>query len=234
MAIVIEDVINGRTGRLADLLSLFNELFPQYAHSAERLKIKASLPENANPNFTAHQWLVDVDGKAAAFNSFKYSRKRGLGLTVYIAVRPAYRTMMVDGLRFSEWLIRESIQQIQTDAYNCGQAPAQGLVLEVEPLHLLARYCEFGFVEFPVDYFEPLFARARLGYDRTDLQQIHFERRSLGYFPAPGILSDPTTPDLLTRAIMMLYLDHYGISDVHPVYQQMLNAIRRPVLESEK
>ena len=200
MAIVIEDVINGRTGRLADLLSLFNELFPQYAHSAERLKIKASLPENANPNFTAHQWLVDVDGKAAAFNSFKYSRKRGLGLTVY----------------------------------NCGQAPAQGLVLEVEPLHLLARYCEFGFVEFPVDYFEPLFARARLGYDRTDLQQIHFERRSLGYFPAPGILSDPTTPDLLTRAIMMLYLDHYGISDVHPVYQQMLNAIRRPVLESEK
>jgi hypothetical protein len=222
MTVLIEDVVNGQTSRLEDLLRLFIDMFPQYAAVTERIKIKANLPVDSNPNFIAHQWLVDVDGNPAALNSFKFSLTRGLGLTVFIAIRPEYRSLVIDGHRFSEWLIQTSIKQIQMDAQNCGQQLPSGLCLEVEPAHLAAHYRTFGFIDFPLEYYEPLFVKARQGFASSELHDMHFERRYLGYFPASNLGKQSITPQLLTRVIMMYYKDHYGINEEHPIFQKLL------------
>ena len=233
MAVIIEDVINGQTRRLDELMRMFLELFPQYAVTIERLKIKAHLPANSNPHFIAHQWLVDVDGQAAAMTSFKYSPMRDLGLTVYIAIRPAFRGMKMDGMHFSEWLLQASMEQIKSDAIKLARSAPSGLCLEVEPARLLARYRQFGFEEFPLEYYEPLFSTARKELSIEDFTQVRFQRRYLGYFPLAEAKNEPATPDLLNRVIMMLYKDHYGINENHPVFQRILTSIRKMTLKGE-
>jgi len=234
MGVTIENIINGQTRRLEEFIQLFLELFPQYAGSVERLRMKANLPENSNPNFIAHQWLVEVDGQAVGMTSFKYSPARELGLTVYVGVRPDFRGYEIDGRRFSEWLIRASMRQIQADAQKSGHGLPAGLCFEVEPAHLLSRYRQFGFEEFPLEYYEPLFARARQGWIVSDFKQVNFQRRFLGYFPLLPVKNEPVTPDLLNRVIMMFYKDHYGIREDHPMLQRVLTSIRPLTLEGEK
>ncbi|MBN1812134.1 MAG: hypothetical protein JXA14_09890 [Anaerolineae bacterium] len=225
--ISIHDIIGGNVERLDALLDIFVDLFPRYAHTLPRLHHKGQSPADANPRFIAHQWLVDIDHQAAGMVSFKYSPDRNLGLTVYIGIRPAYRQIRVKSSRLSEWLIASSIDQLQTDARATGRPTPTGMFLEVEPPRLVARYCEFGFIELPVEYFEPRFRQPRVGFGcPDDLSQVDFCRTHLGGFPLQSDISDPTDPTMLADVILAFMVDHYGLPIEHWAVQRALHSIQ--------
>ena len=68
--LTVHEVTGGNTARLDDLVTVFVELFPQYAHRQFRLRDKAYRPANADPLFIEHQWLAEVDGQAAGMITF--------------------------------------------------------------------------------------------------------------------------------------------------------------------
>lgn len=235
MNINIHDIVGGDTERLDALLDVFIDLFPQYAHTLPRLRQKGHLPADANPCFVAHQWLVDIDHQAAGMTSFKYSPNRNLGLTVYIGIKPAYRQIRVKGCRLSEWLISSSVEQLKTDAHAAGRPTPTGMFLEVESPKLVARYCEFGFIELPVEYLEPHFRQPRVGFScPDDLSQVDFCRTHLGGFPLQSEIFDPTDPTMLADVILAFMVDHYGLPVEHWSVQRALRSIPKPGEERGK
>jgi hypothetical protein len=223
----IHDIIGGNVERLDALLDVFVDLFPQYAHTLSRLRLKGQLPADANPHFIAHQWLVDIDHRAAGLISFKYSPNRNLGLTVYIGIKPAYRQIHVKGSRLSEWLIASSIEQLHTDARTAGRPTPTGMFLEVEPPRLVARYCEFGFVELPIEYLEPRFRQARVDFScPDDPSQVSFRRTHLGGFPIQPEIFDPADLTMLTDVVLAFLVDHYGLPIGHWTVQRALHSIQ--------
>ncbi|MBN1179595.1 MAG: hypothetical protein JXD18_10300 [Anaerolineae bacterium] len=229
--LALHDVIGGNLERLDDLVDVFVELFPQYAHTSERLRWKALRSAFADPHFINHQWLVEVDGRAAGLLSFKYAPQRGLGLTVYVGVRPAYRHLRVEGKRVSEWLIGCGLDQLQIDAQATGSELPVGLFLEVQYPRLVARYREFGFVELPVVYHEPHFRQARTQDNVAEsLAQADFRRAYLGGFPIHPERFDPSDAVMLETVVRAFMLDHYHLPMDHWAVAQALRSIGSPMV----
>jgi GNAT superfamily N-acetyltransferase len=216
MNIILHDLVGGNVAHLDALLAVFAECFPRYAAAAPRLAQKARRPANANPHFLAHQWLAEVDGQAAGMFSFKYAPGRDIGLAVYLAVRPVWRSLQADGLPLSAWLIQSGQRQLGADAVAAGRPVPAGLFFEVEPDRLVARYRKFGFVELPVEYYEPHYARPRAGpSETTDGDQVSFIRTHFGVFPIAGAPDNPTGPGVVTNAVLAFMVDHYGLPKTH-------------------
>lgn len=223
---IIHEVIGGNPAWLEALIELFTTSFPQYAHTAPRLRQKATLPANANPKFIAHQWLVELDGKAVGLHIFKYAPARNVGLGIYLAVKPAYRKILVEpGYRLSEWLCKAGIEKLQEEAQTAGQPAPPGLFGEVESDKIVARYHEFGFMELPLEYYEPRFRQARATGGPTDWEHVDWVRMHLCGLPIGGF--DPTDPALLTNVVLAFMVDHYGLPQNHWAVQRVLESIRR-------
>lgn len=222
---IIHDVIDGHTEWLEVLIELFTASFPQYAHTAPRLRQKAVLPPNANPNLIAHQWLAEIDSTAVGLLSFKYAPARNLGLALYLAIKLAYRTRLVNGQRLSEWLFKSAMEKLTQEARAMRQPTPSGLFMEVESEKLVARYRQFGFVELPVEYYEPRFCRARNGIGASvGEEQIEWTRMHLGGLPIGGF--DPADPAMLTNVVLAFMVDHYGLPQNHWAVQRALESIR--------
>ena len=220
------DLVDGNTERLDAFLNLFCETFPQYAQVAQRLAQKAALPANANLDFIAHQWLLEIGQIPAGLCSFKYNPRRNLGLVVFIAVAERFRRTILENMRLSEWLIYGSIQQMQEDARSLNRPSPDGLILEVEPLRLVERYRQFGFVTLPVDYWEPLYLHPRQGVaGPTDLSQVQFSSRFLGAFPVGNRPVAVNSPAFCKRVLSMLAFDHYHIPEEHWSIQKAFQSI---------
>lgn len=235
MNVILHDIVGGNVARLDALLALFAECFPQYATTAPRLAQKAQGPADANPHFVAHQWLADVDGEAAGMFSFKYAPARDLGLAVYLAVRPAWRSRHVAGLPLSAWLIRSGLRQLAADATAAGRPVPAGIFFEVEPARLVARYREFGFVELPVEYYEPRYAQPRTGPgEPTDAGQVAFQRTHFGVFPTGGAPDNATDPIAVKSAVLAFMADHYGLPETHWAVARALASMTHSVFSCDK
>jgi hypothetical protein len=224
------DVIDGDTTRLDDLIALFVEHFPRRAASAEQLRRNA-LAEDECPRFRAHQYLVDVGGQPAGMICFCYSPHHDMGLLEWLAVRADRRSQIVDGCRLPEWLIRQAVAQLRRDAARAMRPMPACLCAEVEPAPLVRRFCEFGFIEFPVAYRAPVFDGPRDASGPIRQPATRFEPRHLGAFPADpnlALLKTPAwvTPRLVVDAMLMVCLDYYRLSDTHPAVRQALLSIR--------
>jgi GNAT superfamily N-acetyltransferase len=229
MNVILHDLVGGNVARLDALLAIFAECFPQYAAVAPRLAQKALRPASANPHFIAHQWLAEVDGQAAGMFSFKYAPGRDLGLAIYLAVRPAWRSLCMDGLPLSAWLIQSGLRQLTADAAAAGRLVPAGFFFEVEPDRLVARYREFGFVELPVEYYEPHYAQPRSGpSEPTDADRVAFRRTHFGVFPVGGAPDNPTGPGVVTRAVLAFMVDHYGLPETHWAVARAVASIACP------
>jgi hypothetical protein len=230
MNVILHDLIGGNVARLDSLLAIFAECFPQYAAAAPRLAQKAHRPADANPHFIAHQWLAEVGDQAAGMFSFKYAPGRDLGLAVYLAVRLSWRSLCVDGLQLSTWLIQSGLRQLEADAAAVGRPVPAGLFFEVEPDRLVARYREFGFVELPVEYNEPRYTQPRAGpSEPTDGDQVSFQRTHFGVFPIGGAADNPTGPGVVTNAVLAFMVDHYGLPETHWAVLRALTSLACPV-----
>ena len=235
MNIILHDLVGGNVARLDALLAVFAECFPQYAAAAPRLAQKAQQPADANPHFIAHQWLAEVDGQAAGMFSFKYAPGRDLGVAIYLAVRPAWRSLPVTGLPLSAWLIGAGRRQLGADAAAAGRPVPAGIFFEVEPVRLVARYREFGFVELPVEYYEPRYTQPRMGPgEPTDTRQVAFQRTHFGVFPTDSASDAPTGAGIVTSAVLAFMADHYGLPETHWAVARALASITHSVLSCDK
>lgn len=218
----IYDVIDNHIDHLNELLALYGELFPQYVSSLSQLHVRAVAPANVDPRFIRHQWLLTMNGDAVALATFGLSFQRGIGFCLSIGIRPAFRSLTWGSYRrFSEFLIRQMVAQLEVDATRSGSRPPRGLVVEIEMSgpqsdqsrqHLLERYREYGFVPLPVTYHEPAFLRHSQAQNAQPMQ--------LYFLP---IHTDCT--DILHDVVDTLLIDHYGLAEDDWIVQQARKSI---------
>lgn len=218
----IYDVIDNHIDHLDDLLALYEELFPQYISGLSQLRARAAASADVDPRFIRHQWLVTVNGNVAALATFGLSPQRGIGFCLSIGIRPAYRSLTWGSYRrFSEFLIRQMVAQLEVDATRSNSRPPRGLVVELEMSgpksaesrrHLFERYREYGFVSLPVTYHEPAFLRHSQAPNAQPMQ--------LYFLP---IHSDCT--DILHDIVDTLLIDHYGLAEDDWIVQQARKSI---------
>jgi hypothetical protein len=227
----IHDVVDGDTAWLEPLLALGREFFPDHAAMAARLRQKAAAPAAADPRFVHHQWLIEVTGQAAAAAGaamccFSYVPARNLGLGIYLAVRPAYRSLPVAGhSRLAGWLHAAIGQQLASDAARAGRPLPWGLAVEVSVPALVAQYWRYGLRVLPIAYREPHFPQGWRPLDNlADLPPITWQPAELGLFPCAGRAVDVAAPQLLTDVVAAFLIDHYGFpkESEHPEVQRML------------
>jgi len=222
--LIIHDVTGGNVDHLDALVGLMEELFPQYIHNLPRVTQRAYQPPDADRRCINHQWLAEVDGNAAGLISFKYVPARNLGLLIYLAVKPAFRLPWKDiPCRLSEILLISALDQLQIDAQTAGQLAPSHLAAEVEYPELLERYKHYGFVELPVEYYEPPDSYEP-GTFRSEMEPDFATYRPMymGIFPARPAFVDPTEGDLLRDVLLAFYVDHYGLPEDHWTIQRAL------------
>lgn len=238
----IHDVIDNNVECLDALQDLYRELFPQYISALPRVRQKALLPANADPRFVRHQWVVLWNGHPAGLASFKFAIQQNVGICLSIAIRPAYRSLAWDDYRrFSHFLIRQMVKQLEVDATLSGSPAPLGLVVEIEMAssaidlaskksrqHLLERYREYGFLPLPVAYHEP--ASVRGNGDAQSLSLPVKDGQPMHLFMLPlqvGADINLSQYDMLERVIGALLVDHYGLAENHWIVQHARKSIEK-------
>lgn len=217
---------SGDTARIEVLLSLYGELFPQYAHYVPRMRRRAEYGEEQRAGHIVHYWLLEVDGQPAGLRTFRYVRERRAGLAHALAVKPVYRTVNVGEQRLSMFLVRACLDQIIADSKRLGDEFTFGMVNEVESPNLMEHYKRNGILELPVKYMEPVFPGERLGRTRAEeIALVRFAPMFLGILPDTRGGIPFYTSDMVASFAMAFLVDHYGLPVEHPQVQSMLNSI---------
>lgn len=217
---------SGDTERIEALLSLYAELFPQYAHYIPRMRRRADYGAEHRAGHIVHYWLLEVDGQPAALRTFRYVRERRVGLAHALAVKPAYRTVNVGEQRLSMYLVRACLDQILSDAQQLGDEFAFGMVNEVESPALMEHYKKNGILELPVKYMEPVFPGEQPGRTREkEIALIRFAPMFLGILPDTSKGIPFYTSDMVASFAQAFLVDHYGLPIEHPQVQSILNSI---------
>lgn len=224
----IYDVINNQVAHLDALLVLYTELFPQYVSALSQVRERALLPADADPRFIRHQWLLTLNQAPVGLASFGLGLQRGIGFCLSIAIRPIYRRLAWGVYpRFSAFMVRQMVRQLEVDASRSG-CPPRGMVVEIDMAdpakeksrpHLIDRYLEYGFVPLPVTYYEPAFVRnaPASAAQPMDLYMLPIHADDCDQ-PVP-------CPKLLNDVVDTMLLDHYGLAENDWIVQQARKSI---------
>lgn len=226
--VAIYELAGGRDkARLERMLELYARLLPRYAHYTAFMRHEALQRPDADSRFVVHYWLVEVDGKPVGMTSFRYVPARGCGLGHSLAVVPECRKMLVDNeRRLSVYIIDSIVRQVQADAHAAGDPEPVGLVVEVEIGMLMEHYKRYGFIEFPINYYEPIFpVDGKTHSQEVRLDRLEFHPMHLGLFPVAGREVDPADHDLLTKAVLAFLVDHYRLPADHDFVKDVLASI---------
>jgi hypothetical protein len=154
-----------------------------------------------------------------------------------IAIRPEYRSLAWgDYRRLSDFLIRQMVKQLETDAAGSGHLAPFGVVVELEvpnsttdpalkksQLGLFERYQEYGFLPLNVTYHEPAFVR------HPESPLIFSENAQPMQLCLLPIRADGTTQpprrEMLNLVIDALLVSHYGLPENHWIVQLARDSI---------
>jgi hypothetical protein len=218
------EVLGGDARDRSDMMAIHSELFPHYGYYHAYMWERSQRPPDADSRFIEHWWLIRVNGEAAAVRYFKYVPGRDCGLALAIGIRPTFRDL-THGLarRFSELLIRRSLEQIGQDAAACGRPVPVGLATEIEPF-LLRRYEEeYGFVRLEVNYQEPSYTvEAGRHLDKP----LDFRPIPLGVLPVQESTFSLANPEVVINIVLAFLVDHYGLAPDHWIVRRALESIR--------
>ncbi len=222
------DVTNGNTARLDDLLALYSEAFPDYQHYLPTMQRRARLSQNANPRFVDHQWLVEIHGQTAGLMVFKYLVQRNFGFLLDLYVDPEFRQFRLASYsRLARALIERCIQQLTVDATAQGKTAPLGLIVEAKYPRLVTRYIEYGFVELPVDYYEPpTVMNHPWGQTHDQLNPDDFNRMHLLVRPIQANYSAPLDLASAQEIVLACLVDHYRLPREHWAVQQVIDSYR--------
>lgn len=215
------------TERIEAMLGLYAKLFPKYEHYVPRMRRRVQFENEHRAGQIVHYWLVEVDGKPAGLRTFRYIRKRHCGLAHALAIDPAYRDVIVDGKKLAVYMIYECLARVIFDAKEYGDAPALGMVNEVEPDRLMEHYTRNGLVKLPVKYLEPIFPPE--AQDRSyeeEIALINFSPMHMGFLPNPELQIEKYTHAMISDFVLAFLVDHYGLPEDHPKIREVLNTIK--------
>ena len=224
----IHDVVDGNSAYLNDYLDLYIDYLPQYARYLPAMRQRAEKRIDSQALELWHQWLVLYAGRPAAMIGFLYNRVHNLGILMDFAVAEECRELEVPGqVRFAGRLLYLAMKQLKKDAAKIGNSAPLCMAAEVEHQPLVERYKEYGFIEFPVEYYEPPGTPDLVGLvPLRDIEQVGYRRLHLGAFPVPG--SDFQSMgvwvvDIILRALLE---DHYRLTENHWLLEQTLSSIQ--------
>ncbi|HEY9152208.1 MAG TPA: GNAT family N-acetyltransferase [Anaerolineales bacterium] len=220
---------SGDEARLEAMLGLYAGLFPQYAHYVPRMRRRAALGHEQRPGHMVHYWLVEVNGQPAGLRTFRYVRNRQCGLAIALAVDPAFRRVTVNEQRLAQFLVYACLDQVIADAKGFGDAPVLGMVNEVETRRLMEHYQNYGIIELPVKYAEPVFPSEHETRSRDEeIALLRFLPISLGFLPNAALNGQAYRVEKVADFVLAFLVDHYGLPVDHPQVRAALDSI--PIL----
>jgi hypothetical protein len=228
IGLVIHDLVGGNSHFIDKYMAIYEELFPQYLHYAPMMRQRAenSLDENAVEKW--HQWLLIVKDQPVGLIGFLYNKNRNTGVLLDFAIKPDARNIRSrENLRFANLCLNLAMQELVQDAQAEGHAAPLCMVAEVEYPALLKRYKEYGYKEFPLEYFEPPYTPELLevlGREKI-FDKIDYQRMFVGAFEIPGHPFDLTAPGVIKTILFTLLEDHYHLPADHWLVKKMIQEI---------
>lgn len=225
----ILDLVDGNSRYIEEYLEIYRLLFPQYTRYIPLMRKRAEKLLDRNTNERWHQWLLFVDDLPAGIAGFLYNRKRNVGLLMDFAILEKFRhTPTPNHIRFSHHVLNLAMQQLVSDAREYGQGAPLCMAAEVEHPSLVRKYAEYGYVEFPVEYFEPPSTPELLElFDETQNldKLIGYGRMFIGAFPIPGFPVSLKEPAHIKTVLLAFLQDHYHLPSGHWMIQKLIQEI---------
>ena len=226
--LIIHDLVNGNSQYIEDYLKIYKDLFPQYVRYLPLMRRRAEVYISNDALEKWHQWLLIVDDRPVGIVGFLYNRKRNVGLLMDFALYPEARNIRIDGdTPFSKFVLGLSMQKLVEDAHENRHSAPICMAAEVEYPALLRRYREYGYVEFPVEYFEPPSTPEleKVGDKIHDLKNVEFGKMNIGAFQIPGFPNDLTNPDIIKVVLFAFLEDHYQLPSDHWLVRKVIQGI---------
>lgn len=226
--LVIHDLVDGNSKYIEEYLKIYRDLFPQYIRYVPVMRQRAEAQVDGSAFEKWHQWFLVAGGKPVGIIGFIYNRQRNVGLLMDFAIYPDARKIRVDGKTpFSQFILNLSMQQLIADARESKFTAPVCFAAEVEYPALVKKYEEYGYVRFPVEYFEPPYTPEleKVGDKIQELSSVDYKKLHIGAFQIPGHpfnLSDPQT----IKTVLFAFLeDHYQLPSNHWLIQKVVHEI---------
>ena len=203
------------------MVQLHCSAFPQYLYVADSIERDAGVDPNRG-DLIVHQYLLVIEGVPVGFIRGSSNLLRRTAVIEFLAVEPTTRKVRIEGLRVSDWLMRNCQRQYRVDT---GQE-CLGCTGEVAH-NLLKPFLEYGWHVLPCDYTEPVhgwhwaergldrFVDAMLGAEaptRSRSAQDEGEEE-----PSSEVATDPEGNEVDTESAEQSEGRIYRINTDHPV-----------------
>lgn len=226
--LVIHDLVDGNSSYIDEYLKIYQELFPQYTRYLPVMRQRAEMRVSSNLNEKWHQWFLMIENAPVGIVGFLYNRKRNVGLLMDFAIYPNARKFRAEGdLPFSKFVLNLSMQRLVEDARESGQTAPICLAAEVEYPALVKKYLEYGYVKFPIEYFEPPYTPEleKVGDKIQELKAVDYGQMYIGAFPIPGHPTELNTPAVIRTVLFAFLEDHYQLPSDHWLVQKVVHEI---------
>jgi hypothetical protein len=226
--LAIHDLTEGNPEFVDEYLDVYGELLPQYVRYIPLMRQRAQKPSDESANEKWHQWLLRVQDRPAGMIEFIYNRKRNTGLLLDFGIMPEMRYINYQKHKNLAGLVLHiAMQKLIQDSREHGHNAPLCMITEVEYPRLVEKYAEYGFVEFPVEYFEPPVTPELSALSEMEIfDKIGYKKMYLGAFQIPGYEFDPGNSSIIKEALLSLLEDHYGLPVNHWLMQRMFQEIR--------
>lgn len=226
--LVIHDLVDGNSSYIDEYLKIYQELFPQYTRYLPVMRQRAEMRISSNLNEKWHQWFLMIENDPVGIVGFLYNRKRNVGLLMDFAIYPNARKFRAEGdLPLSKFVLNLSMQRLVEDARENGQTAPICLAAEVEYPALVRKYLEYGYVKFPIEYFEPPYTPELEKVDDKiqELKAVDYGQMYIGAFPIPGHPTELNTPAVIRTVLFAFLEDHYQLPSDHWLVQKVVHEI---------
>lgn len=226
--LVIHDLVDGNSSYIDEYLKIYQELFPQYTRYLPVMRQRAEMRVSSNLNEKWHQWFLMIENDPVGIVGFLYNRKRNVGLLMDFAIYPNARKFRAEGdLPLSKFVLNLSMQRLLEDARENGQTAPICLAAEVEYPALVRKYIEYGYVKFPIEYFEPPYTPEleKVGDKIQELKAVDYGQMYIGAFPIPGHPMELNTPAVIRTVLFAFLEDHYQLPSDHWLVQKVVHEI---------
>ena len=226
--LVIHDLVDGNSIYIEEYLKIYQELFPQYTRYLPVMRQRAQMRASSTLNEKWHQWFLMMGNDPVGIVGFLYNRKRNVGLLMDFAIYSNARKFRMDGnLPFSKFVLNLSMQRLVDDARENGHMAPICLAAEVEYPALVKKYIEYGYVKFPIEYFEPPYTPEleKVGDKIQELKAVDYGQMHIGAFPIPGYPMELNTPAVIRTVLFAFLEDHYQLPPDHWLVQKVVHEI---------
>jgi hypothetical protein len=226
--LVTHDLVDGNSHFIEEYLKIYQDLFPQYTRYLPVMRQRAKMRASFTSNEKWHQWFLMIGNDPVGIVGFLYNRKRNVGLLMDFAIYSNARKFRVDGdLPFARFVLNLSMQQLIEDARESGHTAPICLAAEVEYPALVKKYIEYGYVKFPIEYFEPPNTPEleKVGDKIQELKTADYGQMYIGAFPIPGHPIELNTPVVIRTVLSALLEDHYQLPSDHWLVQKVVHEI---------